>query len=60
MRMVALFDPQAKGVLPELRKHKNRSNEKARRLLGWAPRSPKDAVVATARSLLDLGLVKAS
>jgi nucleoside-diphosphate-sugar epimerase len=60
MRMVALFDPQAKGVLPELGKHKNGSNEKARRLLGWAPRSPKDAVVATARSLLDLGLLKAS
>jgi dihydroflavonol-4-reductase len=59
MRVVALFDPQVKGVAPELGKHKNASNEKARRLLGWAPRSPREAVLATARSLLDLGLVKA-
>jgi nucleoside-diphosphate-sugar epimerase len=37
MRMVALFDPAVKGVVPELGKRKNGSNEKARRLLGWAP-----------------------
>jgi hypothetical protein len=30
----------------------------ARRLLGWAPRSPREAVLATARSLLELGLLK--
>ena len=59
MRMVALFDPAVKGVLPELGKRKNASNEKARRLLGWAPRSTRDAVLATARSLLELGLLKA-
>ena len=59
VRLVALFDPQVKGVLPELGKRKNASNEKARRLMGWAPRSPSDAVLATARSLLELGLVKA-
>jgi nucleoside-diphosphate-sugar epimerase len=59
MRIIALFDPAVKGVLPELGKHKNASNEKARRLLGWAPRSPRDAVLATARSLLELGLLKA-
>ena len=58
MRVVALFDPQVKGVLPELGKHKNASNEKARRMLGWAPRSPGEAVLATARSLLELGLSK--
>ncbi len=57
-RVVALFDPQVKGVLPELGKHKNASNEKARRLLGWAPRSPRDALLATAQSLFDLGLMK--
>jgi nucleoside-diphosphate-sugar epimerase len=57
--MVALCDPAVKGVLPELGKHKNASNEKARRLLGWAPRSTRDAVLATAWSLLELGLLKA-
>lgn len=60
MRIVGLFDPEVRGVLPELGKRKNATNEKARRLLGWAPRSPEDAALATARSLLDLGLLKTS
>jgi dihydroflavonol-4-reductase len=59
LRAMALFDPQVRGVLPELGNRKNASNEKARRLLGWSPRSPKDAALATARSLLELGLLKA-
>ena len=59
VRLVALFDRQVKAVAPELGKHKNASNEKARRLLGWAPRSPAEAILATARSLLELGLLKA-
>jgi len=39
---------------------KNATNEKARRMLGWTPRSNEDAIVATAESLLRLGLVKDS
>jgi len=58
MRAVALFDPAVKQVLPELGNHKNASNEKARRQLGWAPRSPREAVTATARSLWELGLLR--
>jgi nucleoside-diphosphate-sugar epimerase len=58
MRVVALFDPAVKGVLPELGKHKNASSEKARRLLGWAPRSSRDAILATAQSLFELRLLK--
>jgi nucleoside-diphosphate-sugar epimerase len=60
MRVVGLFDAEVRGILPELGKHKNASNGKARRLLGWAPRSPGDAILATARSLSDLGLLKAA
>jgi nucleoside-diphosphate-sugar epimerase len=60
MRAVGLFDPEVRGILPELGKRKNASNEKARRLLGWAPRSPEEAVLATARSLSELGLLKAT
>jgi dihydroflavonol-4-reductase len=59
LRAMALFDPQVRGVLPELGNRKNASNERARRLLGRSPRSPKDAALATARSLLELGLLKA-
>ena len=49
-----------KQILPELGKRKNATNEKARRLLGWSPRSNEDSVVATAESLVRLGLLKHS
>ncbi len=60
MRLVGLFDAEVRGLLPELGKPKNASNDKARRLLGWAPRSPREAILATARSLSELGLLRAS
>jgi nucleoside-diphosphate-sugar epimerase len=60
MRVVALFDAEVRGVVPELGTRKNASNEKARRVLGWAPRSPREAVLATAQSLLELGLLKSA
>jgi hypothetical protein len=34
--------------------------KKARRMLGWAPRSNEESIVATAESLLRLGLLKDS
>jgi nucleoside-diphosphate-sugar epimerase len=58
MRGVALFNPEVRGLLPELGKHKNATNEKAKRLLGWAPRSASESILATARSLSELGLLK--
>jgi nucleoside-diphosphate-sugar epimerase len=58
LRLIAVFDRGVRAVLPELGKPKNASNEKARRLLGWAPRSPAEAILATARSLRELGLLK--
>jgi nucleoside-diphosphate-sugar epimerase len=60
MRLVGPFDPQVRAILPELGKRKNGSSEKARRLLGWAPRTTKEAVLATARSLSELKLLKAA
>ncbi len=58
VRLFALLDPAARQILPELGKRKNASADKARRLLGWAPRSRSEAIVASAQSLLDLELVK--
>jgi nucleoside-diphosphate-sugar epimerase len=58
VRLVALRDPAARYILPELGKYKNGTSAKARRLLGWTPRPSEDALVATAESLLQLGLVK--
>lgn len=60
LRLVAIFDPEVRQIVPELGKYKNGTNEKARRVLGWAPRSREDAIVATAESLIRLGLTKAS
>jgi len=60
VRIAALRDPAVKQILPELGKMKNATNEKARRLLGWAPRSNEDSIVATAESLVRLGLLKNS
>jgi dihydroflavonol-4-reductase len=58
VRLAAMRDPAVKQILPELGKHKNGTNEKAKRMLGWAPRPNADAVVATAESLIRLGLLK--
>jgi nucleoside-diphosphate-sugar epimerase len=60
VRIAALRDPSVRQILPELGKRKNATNEKAKRVLGWAPRSNEDAVVATAESLVRLGLLKDS
>jgi nucleoside-diphosphate-sugar epimerase len=60
VRLIAIKDPAAKQLLPELGKKKNATNEKAKRLLGWTPRSNEEAIVATAESLVRLGLLKDS
>jgi len=58
VRLSAMFRPEVRQILPELGKRKNGSNEKARRMLGWAPRSNEEAIVATAKSLVQLGLLR--
>jgi len=60
VRLAAMRDPAVKQILPELGKRKNGANEKAKRVLGWAPRSNEESIVATAESLSRLGLLKDS
>ena len=60
VRLAALRDPAVKLILPDLGKVKNATNEKAKRLLGWVPRPNEEAIVATAESLVRLGLLKDS
>jgi nucleoside-diphosphate-sugar epimerase len=55
VRLVSRFDSSVKQIVPELGKVKQASNAKAKGLLGWAPRSNEEAIVATAESLLRLG-----
>jgi nucleoside-diphosphate-sugar epimerase len=58
VRLVSMADPAVKLIIPELGKTKSASNAKARRLLGWAPRSNDESLIATAESLIRLGLLK--
>lgn len=57
VRLGALKDPAMRGSVPLLGRNMNATSEKARRLLGWTPRPREDAIVATADSLVRLGLV---
>ena len=57
VRLAAVFDGALRQLTPELGVRKRATNEKARRMLGWSPRTDRESVVATADSLLALGLV---
>ncbi|MBP0597367.1 aldehyde reductase [Herbaspirillum sp. LeCh32-8] len=59
-RLLLGRNPAMKTALPLLGVNLNASGDKARRLLGWSPRSREDAIVATAQSLVRLGLLKGS
>jgi nucleoside-diphosphate-sugar epimerase len=58
VKLAGRFDPEVRQIVPELGRRRTASNEKARRVLGWSPRSNEEAVLATAESLVRLGLVK--
>jgi nucleoside-diphosphate-sugar epimerase len=60
MRLLAIGVPEARQILPELGKTKNASNAKAKRVLGWTPRSNEECIVATAESLIKLNALKDS
>jgi dihydroflavonol-4-reductase len=59
VRLAARFDPELNSLLPMLGKIRHATSAKARRVLGWEPRSSEDALVATAESLLKLGVAGA-
>jgi nucleoside-diphosphate-sugar epimerase len=60
VKLARFKEPAVKQIIPELGKWKNATSEKAQRVLGWSPRSREDSVVATAESLVRLGLVKSN
>jgi nucleoside-diphosphate-sugar epimerase len=57
VRLVALFDPRMRQLLPLLGNIRNATSAKAERVLGWRPRPREDAIVATAESLVKFGIV---
>ncbi len=58
VRLGAMFSPRFRAIAPDLDYAKKMSSEKARRVLGWTARDPREAIVAAARSMVRKGLVK--
>lgn len=58
LRIAAIRDPAVRVLIPMLGQYMDASGEKAKRVLGWSPRSNEEAIVATAESLLRLNLIK--
>lgn len=58
IRFAALFNKQAKAMVPMLGRTRNASNAKAKSLLGWQPRSNEEAVLATAESLFKYNMIE--
>lgn len=59
VRLGAIFQPEFRSVVPDLGYARKMSSAKARRVLGWQPHSPEDAIVATGQSLIAKALVTA-
>ncbi len=57
VRVSSLFDPAVRRALFELDKARPVSSDKAKRDLGWSPRPAEESIVATAESLIALGIV---
>ncbi len=57
VRAGALVSAEMRSLVPDLGYARAVSNDKARRVLGWRPGDPREAVVAAARSLVARGLV---
>ncbi|MGH2964936.1 MAG: SDR family oxidoreductase [Solirubrobacterales bacterium] len=57
VRVMALFDPGIRSVVGALGKRTELSSEKARSVLGWAPRPIEDTITDTGESLIRQGAV---
>ena len=58
LKLAALFNPSLRMLVTLLGKYAEVSSEKAHTLLNWNPRTNEEAIVATAESMLRLGLIK--
>jgi dihydroflavonol-4-reductase len=57
VRFAARFDRTLRPLVPLLDSTRRATSAKAKRVLGWTPRPPEDAVVASAESLIEFGVV---
>ena len=58
VKLSSRFDPVIRDRLFELDKERPVSADKAKRELGWSPRGNDQAIVDTAQSLMDQGVVR--
>lgn len=57
IKIAALFNPQLRMVASLLDVYAQTSNKKAKTVLNWKPRSARESIIATAKSMIDLGIV---
>ena len=58
VRVAARFNPLARAVVSELGSVRNQDASHAKAVLGWATRPVEQSIADTARSLIELGIVK--
>lgn len=58
VRLLAKVSPAVRAAASELGTARHQDSSHAREVLGWVPRAPREAIVATARDLIALGLVR--
>lgn len=58
VKIMALFIQSARDGIPHLGKDRKGTSDKAIKTLNWQPKSEAEAIIATAKSLFDLGIVK--
>ena len=57
VRLIGLFNHQVRSAASELGSRRAVSSDKARQMLGWKPRTARQAIIATADSLIEQGIV---
>lgn len=58
MRLLSVFVPSLRSMVPMLGRRYSHTAEKAERLLGWSQHTPRETVLAAAASLDRLGMIK--
>ena len=56
VRLASRADPTVRAFVADLGNIYKTTSEKARRVLGWQPRTSEDSIIASANSLIELGV----
>ena len=53
VKLIAMINPPARQIIPEIGRERHISSEKAKRVLGWQPRTAEEAIISGAKSLIE-------